>query len=335
MSKRILITGASGFIGQYLVREALLQGLEVWAGTRSRSSLQHLSDSRLHFIELDYTSVESLSRQIHSLSPQNEPAWHYVIHNAGITKTPHIKDFYKVNGTYAQHLFSALAESTSSPERVVLMSSLSTYGSAVTKGVRMKAEDRQAPNTHYGKSKLQGEQALKASGLPYTIMSLTGVYGTGDADYLMAIRAIKRGVSVLAGHTPQEITFVHASDVAKATLMALRHPNAKDQTYMLTDGAVYRDIDFSRLVQQLLGRKRVFHLRIPLPVLYVLCKIGDWVGYLTGKITPLNSDKYQIFAQRSWACDDTPIRLLGFSPEISLAEGLKKTIEEAKKTQKL
>lgn len=335
MPKRILITGASGFIGGYLVKEALDQGFEVWAGIRTGSPRRHLSDPRIHCIDLDYSSIDILSTQIRALTPEGEPAWHYVIHNAGVTKTVHKEDFYLVNGTYAGNLFSTLASSPIPPRRVVLMSSLSTYGSPTVEGRSMRADDPQRPNTHYGHSKLRGEQALKASGLPYSIMLLTGVYGPGDADYLMAIKGINKGLNPMAGLTPQEITFVYASDVAKAAFFVLTHPEAEGQSYMLTDGEVYRDIDFGLIVQRLLGRKKVLHLRVPLPILYLSCKIGDMVGKITGKVTPLNSDKYRIFAQRSWACDDSPIRSLGFEPEISLTEGVRRTIEEARKANKL
>lgn len=335
MKKRILITGASGFIGRYLVEEALAQGLEVWAGVRSSSSLRHLSDSRIHRIDLDYSSSDALLTQIDALAQEGEPAWHYVIHNAGVTKTARIEDFYRVNGTYAGNFFSALAGSSTPPERVVLMSSLSTYGPPIEKGRPMRAEDPQRPNTHYGRSKLQGEEALRASGLPYSIMLLTGVYGPGDADYFMAVKEINKGLNVLAGCTPQKITFVHASDVAKATFFVLTHPETLGRSYMLTDGEVYRDIDFGRTVQELLGRKTVLHLRAPLPLVRFACLAGDIVGKVTSKVTPLNSDKYKIFAQRSWACDDSPIRSLGFVPKISLREGFRQVIEEARKEGKL
>ncbi|MDO4770752.1 NAD(P)-dependent oxidoreductase [Porphyromonas sp.] len=333
--KRILITGASGFIGRYLVDEALHQGYEVWAGVRESSSLRHLSDKRIKFIDLDYTSVERLSAQINEISHAGEPTWHYVIHNAGLTKTIKRKDFYRVNGTYTDNLFKALAAAPKTPESVVLMSSLSTYGPPISGDRPMRADDPQRPNTDYGKSKLEGEKALLRSGLPYSIMLLTGVYGPGDADYLMAVREIARGLNIQAGCSPQEITFVYASDVAEATFHVLTHPDAIGGRFMLTDGNIYKDHDFGRIVQKLLEKKRIINLRMPLPIVRVACLVGDIVGKITGKVTPLNSDKYRIFAQRSWACDDSPIRALGFMPKVQLEEGFRRVIEAARQEGKL
>ena len=55
MKKRILITGASGFIGSFIVEEALRKDMEVWAAMRATSSRKYLQDGRIHFIELDFS----------------------------------------------------------------------------------------------------------------------------------------------------------------------------------------------------------------------------------------------------------------------------------------
>lgn len=57
---KILITGASGFIGSFIVQHALSEGMEVWAGIRSTSSLRYLNDDHIHFIELDFDNPEKL-----------------------------------------------------------------------------------------------------------------------------------------------------------------------------------------------------------------------------------------------------------------------------------
>ena len=58
--RKILITGASGFIGGFLVEEALRRGYETWAGIRAGSSKAHLQDKRIHFIDLKYGDQEAL-----------------------------------------------------------------------------------------------------------------------------------------------------------------------------------------------------------------------------------------------------------------------------------
>ena len=93
---KILITGASGFIGGFLVEEALRRGYETWAGIRAGSSKAHLQDKRIHFIDLKYGDQEALTAQLSDFAREHG-AWDYVIHNAGLTKTLDKRNFFRVN----------------------------------------------------------------------------------------------------------------------------------------------------------------------------------------------------------------------------------------------
>ena len=64
---KILVTGASGFIGSFIVEEALKQGMETWAAVRPTSSKKYLQDERIHFINLNLSSKEELNRVIDKL----------------------------------------------------------------------------------------------------------------------------------------------------------------------------------------------------------------------------------------------------------------------------
>ena len=79
----ILITGASGFIGSFIVSEALRRGMEVWAAVRRTSSRKYLTDPRINFIELNLDSREEMVGQLRGLS------FDYVVHAAGATKCLH------------------------------------------------------------------------------------------------------------------------------------------------------------------------------------------------------------------------------------------------------
>ena len=77
---KILVTGATGFIGSFIVEEALRRDMEVWAAVRPTSSRRYLQDERIHFIELDLSSEERLIEQMRGHEFQ------YVVHAAGATK---------------------------------------------------------------------------------------------------------------------------------------------------------------------------------------------------------------------------------------------------------
>ena len=155
--KKILITGASGFIGGFLVKEALNRGYETWAGVRSTSSRVNLQDERIRFIDLKYSDRESLTAQLADFVREHGP-WDYVIHNAGLTKTLDKRNFYRINAQNTANLIEALAASGCKPEKFLLMSSLSSYGRGDEKTFRpISLDDPQLPDTEYGKSKLEAE----------------------------------------------------------------------------------------------------------------------------------------------------------------------------------
>ena len=60
----------------------------------------------------------------------------------------------------------------------------------------------------------------------------------------------------------------------------------------------------------------------------MVCKIGDFIGRKTGKISALNNDKFHILRQRNWRCDITPARQeLDYQPRVTLEEGVRRTVK--------
>lgn len=332
MAKRILITGATGFIGGYLVSEAQCLGLEVWIAIRPASDRKRAEALGAQIIELDYADETSMIRAIEAVLPSDGSApWHYIIHNAGLTKTAHPRDFYEANAEHTHRLCSALRASGRMPERFVLMSSLSSYGVPTQPDGIIRTGDVQHPESHYGRSKMLAERYVRESSLPYTIILPTGVYGPGDKDYLMALQSLERGINFMAGLSTQYLTFVYGLDVARAALFVASDERALGQSYIVSDGDTYTDVAFGKLSMELLGKHRALNLRAPLPLLWLICQAGSLWARLTGQITPLNTDKYRIMAQRSWRCDASPLYELGWRPTHDLRSGLTATIEAARR----
>ena len=96
MQKKILITGASGFVGSTVVEKALELGYETWAGIRVSSNREYLKDERIHFIYLNYSNKNKLVKQLSEFS-EAKGKFDYVVHVAGITKARKIEDFEDVN----------------------------------------------------------------------------------------------------------------------------------------------------------------------------------------------------------------------------------------------
>jgi nucleoside-diphosphate-sugar epimerase len=326
--KKILITGASGFIGGFLVDEALYRGYEVWAGIRKQSSRNNFKDKPVHLIDLFYDDKDELAGQIRK-TVEIAGKWDYIIHNAGITKTLNKQDFYKVNAFYTNNLIEALAATACEPLKFVLMSSLSCFGPIKERSIEpITADDTPKPNTKYGKSKLAAEMFLQQQNyFPYIILRPTGVYGPRDKDYLVELQSIRKGFDFKTGMKPQMLTFVYVKDLAKAVFLAVEHENIKNRAYFVADGDVHSDDEFSKLTRKILLPKHVLNVRIPLWLTYCACFLSEVAGKITGKPMTLNTDKFKILKQRNWICETNSIKEdLGFSAEYNLEKGLSETI---------
>lgn len=325
MKKRVLITGGTGFIGQYLIDEAMAVGeYDVFVAVRKESNKHALKGREgIHLVELDYKSTDLMRDVFYRVADSigDGVPFQEVVHNAGVTKTLNKSQFMEVNAENTRRLLDALSPEELRPDRFLLMSSMGSYGGNHTDHP-LRAEDEQNPDTYYGKSKWQAEQYLKSSGLPYIILCPTGVYGAGDEDYWLSIMSMKRGWNFLSGRQPQKLSFVYVKDVARAVFFLLNHPLSEGHTYLLSDGVDYTDQDFTQIVSKILCRP-VHEVRVPLPIIRLACDLGQVYGKITHKPLALNHDKYPILSQRNWLCDISPIKSLGFVPRYNLESGLR------------
>ena len=322
---KILITGASGFIGSFIVEEALRRGFETWAAMRKSSSKAYLQDERIHFIELNLNSKEQLVEQLKGKD------FDYVVHAAGVTKCLNKADFHRINTEGTKNLAEALLEVKMPLKRFVFVSSLSVFGAIKEKMPydEISESDTPQPNTAYGRSKLAAEQYLDSVGsrLPYIILRPTGVYGPREKDYFIMAKSIKQHSDFAVGYQRQDITFVYVTDVVQAIFLALEK-GENGRKYFLSDGEVYQSTTFSDLIHEELGRPWWIRITAPVWVLRIVTFFGEYVGRITGKVTALNNDKYNILKQRNWRCDISPARKeLGYDPKVQLAEGVKTTIK--------
>ena len=140
-------------------------------------------------------------------------------------------------------------------------------------------------------------------------------------------KSIKQHSDFAVGYQQQDITFVYVLDVVQAVFLACE----KGQTgrkYFLSDGQVYQSATFSNLIRKELGNPWWIRITAPIWLLRVITFFGDKWGHITGKISALNNDKYNIMKQRNWRCDIEPARReLGYEPHYTLAEGVPLTIK--------
>ena len=320
----ILVTGASGFIGSFIVEEALRRGFETWAAVRKSSSRAYLRDERIHFLELDLSSEQALTDQLRGYT------FDYVVHAAGATKCLHANDFYTINYEGTRNLVNAILKLQMPLKRFVYLSSLSVFGDIKEQlpYQEITEHDVPRPNTAYGKSKLKAEQFLDSIGnaFNYVILRPTGVYGPREKDYFLMAKSIKGHVDFSVGFKRQDITFVYVRDVVQAVFLAFDR-GMSGRHYFLSDGNVYQSSTFSDYLRNEMGHPWWIRVKAPVWVLRVVTFLGEQVGKATGKITALNNDKYNILKQRNWRCNIEPTcDELGYHPQYDLQRGVSETV---------
>ena len=324
---KILIVGAGGFIGGFIAHDALNRGYETYVAVRETTSRRYLKDDRLKFVVLDYENVEQVQSTL-SDTFRESGAPDYVIYNLGATKALNYLQFRQVNYQYLCNFVTALKNSELAPKKFLYMSSLSAIGEYdEVNYTPAKISQPTNPNTAYGMSKLQAENYLEnISGLPYIIFHPTGVYGPHEKDYLMMIKSIDRHFDFSVGFKKQLLTFIYVDDLVSAMYDALAS-DAVNKKYFISEGRVYTQDEFRKIVAEELGVKFVIPIKMPLWALYIVSFISEKWGKIRMKPTTLNLDKYKIMRQRNWDCDiSDAVKDFGFKPKFTLRDGIKATV---------
>ncbi len=327
--KKVLVVGAGGFAGGFIVDEALRRGYDVWAGVRASTSRKYLTDPRINFVEFDFDADDprqSLADSLSAAAPDG--GWDWIVYNLGATKCLRFADFSRINCDYLQYFLDALRRIDLIPSRLLYISSLSAMGPGPKGSYTPFSETMPAqPNTRYGTSKLKAEMLLQMSGIPFIIFRATGLYGPRDHDYFLMFESIGKGFDFSVGFRRQQLTFLYITDLAEAIYDALAAAPV-GETYNVAHPAAYTQAEFRTLAARAVGKRLVIPVRVPLIGLRAVCAIAEKIGAAKGKPSTLNTDKYNILAQRNWNVSiDKARRHFGFTPKVDLAEGIRRSVE--------
>lgn len=319
MKEKVLITGASGFVGYHLINEALKNNLEVYAAIRKSSSIDHLKDLDVKYVYPDFRDQEALSKLL------SDNGINYIIHAAGATKARSQKEYDTINATYTVNLAKAAVNADAQFKKFVLISSLAAVGPI--NSLEGTITDNTTPNpvTAYGRSKLAAEQQLKAiKGLNYTILRPTAVYGPRDKDIFIFFKQVVKGIEPYIGNKAQKLTFIYVTDLAEISVKALFVGAGK--TYIISDGNFYSRYELGNITKSVLNLKAIkFHL--PVNLVKVIAAIAEKVSSLSNNASALNIEKLKELTAANWNCDTEQAKHdLGFYPKYDLDAGLTETL---------
>ena len=322
--KKVLVTGASGFIGSTLVDRLLELGeYEVYAGVRGSSNRKYLQNPNIRFIEVEFSNPEKLKTLL-----ENEK-FDCIFHLAGLTKAKRLTDFDRVNFELTKNLVDAIDANIT---KLIFLSSFAAHGPGEEVNfTQAKVSDENKPNTAYGRSKLKAENYINENFKgKYVILRPTGVYGPRETDYFVFFQTIDNHIEPYLGFVPQRLTFVYSKDLVQVCIKAFES-EVSGKTYFVSDGKMYLDSEYAAISKQILNKKTL-KLKFPLFIVKWISSFLDMLGRAIGTQFTLNKDKYSILAARNWDCDIEDLKQdLGYEPEYDLQKGVEETIAWYKK----
>lgn len=232
----LLVTGASGFTGQYLLRAAKKHNFFCVSLTQNKPDTSHetCSDQTLAVNLIDARSVNEVVCRI---------APDYVVHLAAVAFVGHgnVADFYQTNLVGTTNLLDAVSKHAPSVKKILIASSANVYGNVVDMPITEKTYP--GPVNHYGMSKLCMEMAARLYlELPITIVRPFNYTGPGQAtDFLVPkiVRAFATKQSAIElGNVDVSRDFSDVRDVVDAYLKILQEPRTAPLFNICTGTAV-------------------------------------------------------------------------------------------------
>ncbi len=328
----VLVTGATGFIGEHLVARLLKCGEQVKALVRDPARGERIAEQGACLVPGDMTDLDSLRQAISGTS--------VVYHLAGVTKAFKAREYYKVNKRGVSHVARACAEQENPPVLVVV-SSLAAVGPAEN-GRLHEESDQPQPISIYGRSKRAGEKAAEkyAGQVPTTVVRPPMVFGEQDKAFFEMIKAVaKSGVHAVPGIYPRNYSLIHIDDLVEALVLAADHGERlpADASKTAYDGTGYyfaacdehpTYYQLGRLIGKALGRRITLTIPFATPVVRMIGAFGELAGRLRGQQAVMNCDKAREATAGSWTCSAEKAKQgLGFSVPYSLDDRLRQTTQ--------
>lgn len=317
---RVLVTGASGFLGGHVAEALSARGDRVRAMVRKTSNRKHLGT--LKDVELFEGSVEQVERVREAVDGVDA-----IVHCAGIVKARNIDEFFAVNVGGTSNLVEAARQRGKAIKRFVHVSSLEACGPSADGGP--VPADQENPVTAYGRSKLAAEKVVLSAqhDMPVVILRPAAIYGPRDVEILDAFKSVKRGLFPVINGGRSKTIWIYASDCAEACVRAIDANVPSGRVYFVDDGCGAIDMgtmfsDFERA----LGKKAV-RARLPMPVLMTVARGVEAFGRLTNRPVMLTREKAQMLVQ-DWVCSSEATRKeLGWEPKVPWNEGVPRAVE--------
>lgn len=326
MSTKVLVTGASGFIGRHLVRQLEARGSDVTCLVRKTSKIEPLKKANCRIAYAD--TIKDPGDVAQAIIGHD-----VVIHLAASTHAVRPRDLMEMNSTGFKNIVEGCA-AHETPPKLVFVSSIAAAGPS-RRNLPHQESDPVRPVSYYGRSKALCEEIAYefAPHVPISVMRPPIVVGGSDPHSFEMFRTINNlGWHFVPSFSTHDFSLIHVDDLVSAMIQVadrgkvLNSDHSSEGIYFVAADEVVTYSELGRLIGRALGRNRTRVLRIPLPALFGVTLTNEIVGRLTSKARFLNLDKCREASAGSWACSNEKIKQeVGFEPGAPLLERLRQT----------
>ncbi len=320
-----LVTGATGFIGQHLVKALAASGHEVSCIVRRKTD--RLTELGCRLFVGDVADSDTLRDVIASAKPS------LVFHLAGLKKATSKRQLFEINEQGCGNLLEAVRRQANPPV-VVLVSSLAAAGPSDLHRARREC-DEPRPVSFYGKSKLAAERVAHNFGhhVPITVVRPPIVLGPGDKDGLEMFKCVARfGLHMVPSRKEMRVSWIYVGDLVQALLQAansgkrLGGDNSAEGIYYSTSPETTSYTDLGKQLATAVGRRSVCVIRNPKWMVWMIAGMNEIGSRATGRLHILRLDKAREATAGCWTCEGLKLEQeTGFDCRMSLQESLTAT----------
>lgn len=319
---KLLITGATGFIGSRLALEARASGHEVVISGLITNAAQRDRYARLE--AAGFQLVDG-SIRVPAFADRLVRGCDAVVHLASAQRTPEMADdYYFDTNVEATRLLleSCVAHGV---KRFIYGSTVEVYGPNAERAI--SEQTPVAPQSIDAASKVAAEELVRmySDRLHTTVMRIGETYGPEDFRLLKLLRMIERGFVPFAGNGRNLHQPIHVQDVVKALLQVLDEPAAANETFVLAGPQPLSARDVVDACVTALG-KATRRVRIPLFALSAGVQLAERVHKRMSDAIRIDHDTVDFFRTSRWFALDKLKSTLRFEPRIDFCTGLRETL---------
>lgn len=291
--KKIVITGANGFVGSALAIKLLKSGYEVTCLVRTGSNVD-LIDNKLNICYIDYNHLEEVKPLL-----KNQDI---LIHVAALTRAQRWESLQKVNIDLTETLLNIC--NNSSIKQFIFLSSQAVAGPALNEHSGKKEEDSPNPVTMYGKSKLLAENIIRRNAkMPWTIIRPVSVYGAGDKDFLKLFKMVKNHFVFLNSFRMKYYNLIHIDELTELIERTMDNKDAFNDTFFAANLLIIKNCVLHKLIGEAMNSKTIT-IRIPEFLLFPIASFLEFISLIFKRIFPvINRDKVKEFKEDYWIVD--------------------------------